>query len=631
LSLLKRLFVIGLSTSVLALLVACGSSEIVIQTVVVEKEVAGETVVETVIVEKEVAGETVVETVVVEKEVVVTPTSVVALPTAIPEKINIPAPKSAIGELVMLPINVAAGIGLNNSGAPEAHMDWGVSEQLFRVEGDDLATPWLAESWDVSSDGLQVTVKIRSGIQFHKGWGELRAEDIAWSINDTNSVTTPTSIHSQAGDLAAFVTSASATDDRTLVINFSAFDPRWNTAFFNMSRAGDSFGIYSKKAFDEKGADWVRDNTISTGPYEVVSWIRQDSAELVATGNHWKENGSIPKIILLDIPEVATRVAMLKTGEADWSEMSVRDIRPLTEAGFGIFSTGNRTGFPVNFAGNYWETNAAKTGEELARPTMVHDQPWIGNPFNPRDNNPAGMDDMEQARLVRTALSMSIDRDLVNEAVYGGLATPYYIGMFHVNSPEWQSKWEVKYDPVAAGKLLDQAGYPLGDDGVRFEMPLYGFSNNRDWAETADSVSGFFDAVGVKTTVVKSVYTIVRPALVGRTNTTPATQSCRSDKLVPWDWVRGEEETSLTRGGFGCHMESPEILRIVRAVAAERDVVKRIALNNELAQYMFDQALKVGVIALPFVTVANPQSISDWPMTLGSSPSNSPEKIKSAR
>ena len=44
---------------------------------------------------------------------------------------------------------------------------------------------------------------VRQGVQFHKGWGELTAADMVWSINSVNAVTTPTSTHSNAGDSQA--------------------------------------------------------------------------------------------------------------------------------------------------------------------------------------------------------------------------------------------------------------------------------------------------------------------------------------------------------------------------------------------------------------------------------------------
>ena len=53
----------------------------------------------------------------------------------------------------------------------------------FRVEGDDFGAPSLVVSWDLEDDFSGVTMNVRQGVQFHKGWGELTAEDMVWSIN----------------------------------------------------------------------------------------------------------------------------------------------------------------------------------------------------------------------------------------------------------------------------------------------------------------------------------------------------------------------------------------------------------------------------------------------------------------
>ena len=593
---------------------------------------AGEVVVETVI----VPGEVVVETVIVPGEKVVETVIVVATPTAVQAPAEarkgtgegVPQPKSKVGTLVMIPETVAPGVGLNRSQAPEMLMHWSVSEQLFRPKGTELVGPWLAESWQMSADGSKATVKIRAGVQFHKEWGELTAGDIAWSLNDTNANTNPESIHGQAGDFAAFMDAAEATDDRTLVLHFNLPEPRWTTLLFNM--AGDAFSIFSKKAFDANGADWMRENIICTGPYEVEEWIQQDRAVLTAVSDHWDKVGEVQTIRLLDVPETAARVAALRTGEADWAELPVREIPALVADGFKTAKTGRQNGVPLNMAGNYWEDTAVKTGEKLPRTTFVHDIPWIGNVWSPDDgDNPAGIDDVEQARLVRWAVALSINRELINESVYAGNATPYYIGMFHPIDPDWDDKWKVDYDPVKANEYLDKAGYAPDKDGVRFDMPIYAITTVRDWGELADVVAGFLGDIGIKTQVIKVAYPIIRPNLVGRTITVPGTQWCRSDVWFPYDWVRGEEETSLTRGGFGCYLESPFILDIVQKVSAEPDPAKRIELNRQLADYMWEQQLKVGVIALPAISAYNTNSIADWPMRPAPfGPSNSPELIK---
>ena len=540
---------------------------------------------------------------------------------------ELPQSEAPAGTLVMIPEGVAPGVGINRSQAPESLMYWGVTEQLFRPEGESLVGPWLAESWTVSSDASQATLKIRSGVQFHQGMGELTAHDIAWSLNDTNAATTPESIHGQAGDFAAFMDEAEATDDRTLVLNFNAPEPRWTTLLFN--QAGDAFGVFSKKVFDERGADWMRENIIGTGPYEVDEWRQSDSATLNATSSHWDKTGEVSTLRLIDVPETVARIAALRSGGADWAVVPVREVAPLVSDGFKTATTGRQSGVPLNMAGNYWETTQVKTGEPITHVTFTHDIPWIGNPHKPDDsNNPAGIDDMEQARLVRWAIAMSIDRTLVNEALYNNNASEYHVGMFHLVDQDWDDKWRIPYDPAEANAMLDRAGYPRDEDGKRFDMPIYAFTSVRDWAEIADTAAGFINELGIETNIIRVAYSIVRPSLVARSTTTPATQWCRSDLWKPYDWVTGEEETSLTRGGFGCHMEIPKILETVQSVAANPDPVERTRLNVALADYLYEQQLKIGIIALPFVSAYNPNSIADWPMRPGpQAPHTSPELI----
>ena len=58
--------------------------------------------------------------------------------------------------------------------------------------------------------------------------------------------------------------------------------------------------------------------------------------------------------------------------------------------------------------------------------------------------------------------------------------------------------------------------------------------------------------------VFKSAYSIIRPGLVGRTNTIPYAGDCdEGSTTIPFDWPHGLTETSRTRGGFGCGIEIP--------------------------------------------------------------------------
>ena len=155
--------------------VGCGGddsaeAEVVIQTVIVEKEVE---------VEKQV-------------EVVVTATPILP-PTATSVPANKPAPpsKQSPGELVWATgKDGGIGGGFNAVNLCCGGKMMSVVETLFKPthEGGP-ATPLLAESWSLDSESsppAYVDVTIQSGIQFHGGYGELTADDLVWNINDTN-------------------------------------------------------------------------------------------------------------------------------------------------------------------------------------------------------------------------------------------------------------------------------------------------------------------------------------------------------------------------------------------------------------------------------------------------------------
>ena len=202
------------------------AGETVIQTVVVEKEVqvAGETVIQTVVVEREVevAGETVVQTVVVEKEVevevevekivekevvkeVVKEVEVMAPePTATASligTIGAPDPKTEGGAAVIGFAGIGQQVGRNANQASDALKNWGVAETLFRRGAADETLPWVATTWTISPDLTTGSVTIQDGIEFRtkdKNYGQLTAEDVAWSMNDANNATN-TTLHPRSG------------------------------------------------------------------------------------------------------------------------------------------------------------------------------------------------------------------------------------------------------------------------------------------------------------------------------------------------------------------------------------------------------------------------------------------------
>ena len=625
----------ALATAVIA---ACSTETIVERTVIVEieREVPGP--VQTVIVERAIKGDEIIveRTVIVERQVevivdrtvVVTQAGIQIIVTAtpIPTATAIPiaplepapAPESPVGTLTFAIFNVGPGVGLHSAQAPvEAMQYWGIGEGLFAMDPGGTIVNRLATGFTLASDLSYVDIDIRSGVKFHnsKGdFGEFGVDDVVWTMNESNANTNPTSIHGQAGDFAALFTEVTKLDEDTARFHFNSFDLRWNGNFLNEQAQGTAF--FSKTAFDTMGQPWMMDNIISTGPYEVVEWVQDDRAVLNKVPyNHWRKNANADIIRMIEVPEPSTRVALLRTGEVDVAgAIPLKDIRPLVESGFKAESI-TRAGrvHQIIFSGNYWESHHAVTGEDLNRigsGYCVHDIPWVG--CNIEGKQPG---DMEDARQVRWALANAIDRDLLAETIIDGFGAVASMEYVDTTAPWFQDRWLIPYDPQSAMDHMANSDWPTGKFtiGIWTGGELGGSSGTN--AEINDAVAGMWLALwpDMDIQVFKSAYSIIRPGLVGRTNTIPYGGDCdEGSTTIPFDWPHGLTETSRTRGGFGCGIEIPEIATTFGKVSLETDPIVRAQLNTVLMDYLYDQMIFAGTVQVPVLVVYNPNSISGW-------------------
>ncbi len=553
-----------------------------------------------------------------------------------------PEPKNAMGNIAFAQSALGCNPGAGSVFCAQYDaVAWGVGEDLFtwRWREDqtvEYAEGQLATGWELASDGLSVVVDIREDVEFHKGWGTMTAEDVAWSYNQVNPLITTHSIAPSASYFSTlFGENAAVASGNTVEYTFAAVDSHWHTYMMN----GNGFVgmvIHPQRAQEENGEDWMRENFVGTGPFQVDEWIRDDRAVFTKSGHHWQFDPSVERIVIQAMPEDATRVAALKTGELDAAELAIKSVPEVIDAGFSTTGSGNASQQGVIFSGNLWETNNALTGEDLNTPAngvYARDIQWIGNPYKPNDGNdpdalacpdgadPTQMDqscgDMEQARLVRWAVAMAIDKETINKHLLNGLGWPVHVGYVDEKSEFWSEAWEYPYDPAMAEEYLDRAGFPRNDSGVRFEMPLFISSGHTGGLgeEIGDAIGGMMTDIGIETEVLKFPYAVYRPGLVNRSATVPRlTSGDDGQTIYPFDWPKGIEESSLSRGGYCMCYETEWISDIYLRVAEENDTEKRIDLNRSYFDLMHFWALKPGVVAVPNLTVYNSNSISEWVM-----------------
>lgn len=354
--------------------------------------------------------------------------------------------------------------------------------------------------------------------------------------------------------------------------------------------------------YDDLGPDDALDTLVMTGPFEADEWIEGNRAVLTRVENHWRATPEVDQLTFIAAPEPSVRASMLRVGDADVASVSSEVIPDLVSEGFKTTGTMGGAELNVSFSGNLWETEQATTGETLPREGLDTSKPWIGDPND--------LEGFERARKVRQAMAMAIDRDAIAEALTGGIGWAHYIPMFNPAMPDFRDEWIVPYDPEGARQLLVEAGYPDGFDAV-----IFGQCCESDRQFTAEAVAGYWSQeLGLDVEVQSYSYTPVwRAGLVERTTSVPHVHACDDGRLPrPWDWPVGITYSSLSRGGFGCGVESDFISEQWLKVAREPDAARRLEMNMEVADHMREMMIGTGVYTIPALIVYNPKSISEW-------------------
>jgi peptide/nickel transport system substrate-binding protein len=200
----------------------------------------------------------------------------------------------------------------------------------------DITTvePALAESWQMASDGMSCTFKLREDARFHSK-RPVSAKDVKWSLDRAVSIGGFATTQMAAGSLEKpeqFV----AVDDRTFRIDFVRRDK------LTMPNLGVTipFVFDSELAIKNSGGDvWAKDylknNVAGSGAYKVESW--KPGTETIYTRNDDWKLGPLPglkRVIARDIPSPSTRRALLERGDADISYgLPPKDFKDLAEGG----------------------------------------------------------------------------------------------------------------------------------------------------------------------------------------------------------------------------------------------------------------------------------------------------------
>ena len=376
-------------------------------------------------------------------------------------------------------------------------LDWAMKRDEYHFLGGYMMPVHvikgaLAESWDISPDGLTYTFHIRKGVHWHNkapmNRRELTADDVVFNFHRMLGIgsgfTEPSTGIGELGQPQW--ESITATDRYTVV--FKLKQPYLRAV--NVITDWYSIAINPPEVIKEHGnmEDWR--NLVGTGPFMLTDYVDGSFFAYSKNPDYWDYDEKFPanrlpyidKLRVQIMTEKSTYLAALRTGKVDFVGWS---------GGSQIAS--------IDLIEKLKQTNP----ELVIYPYSEGNE----NIFTPHVSKPP-FDDIR----VRWALQMALDLETVNNSYfkdYGDTTPMGVIAMdgFYIPFEEWpqEVKKAYTYDPEGAENLLDEAGYPRGSDGIRFKF-VYKHENTMDMSFT-ELIAAYWRKIGVEMEIETINYT----------------------------------------------------------------------------------------------------------------------------
>lgn len=196
-------------------------------------------------------------------------------------------------------------------------------DRLINYDVDNVSDIYggVAESWEISDDGLVFTFKIRQGIEFASG-NPLTADDVVYSLRRVVILNKgPAFILTQFGFTPENVeeTIKKVGDDTVAITLDKPYAPTF-FLYCLTSTAGsvvDMKVVQSNEKDGDMGYAWLKTNYAGSGPYKLKSWKPSETLMYERNDNYWGEKANLKRVIVRHITESSTQRLLLEKGDID--------------------------------------------------------------------------------------------------------------------------------------------------------------------------------------------------------------------------------------------------------------------------------------------------------------------------
>ena len=467
------------------------------------------------------------------------------------------APKSG-GSLVIgrafQPTVQASGLDPNNMAVSSGNVYTAdkIFETLYITDPQGKLQPWLAESYEVSADGMTYTFKLRQGVTFSDG-KPMTADDVVFSIDRARLSKT-----GSMSFLDAAIESISAVDTGTVA--FKLTQP-WApfvsdiSLYANAIVPKDLGGVAPKEFFA---------NPIGTGPFTLKSWAQQGAEITLAKNPNYWQSGKpyVDEVVFKVILDDNQRILQLQSGQ-----VQIVDTVPPSQ---------------------YQSLKTGGTVQANAFPA------WSSDMFFFNEKKPQFAD-----RNVRRAIAYATDTKQIAQATTfrtaegGGSFFAPSLEFYDPNTPV------LAYDIEAAKKELAQSKYPNG-----FKTEILIPTGNQVWAQSAQILQDSLKSIGIEVSINAVDHAAYENNFRGFDYDIMINNAI-NDISDPDEWASFMVDAE--NGGsdsFWTGYNNPDAIQLVRDAAVEMDSAKRGDLYAQVQTIVAGDA--------PYVAITYPPSIYAW-------------------
>lgn len=417
-----------------------------------------------------------------------------------------------------------------------------VVETLVGIDQNGDIVPRLAERWEVAPDGLTITLELRQGVTFHDGT-PFNAEAVKFSLDRVldPEVTVPLRASYDV------ISEVEVVDEHTVRLHLSRPSPALMSAM-----STTAVGIISPASVEAEGNSYTAyQHPVGTGPYVFKEYAPGERVVVEKNPDYWGEKPYYDKVVFQVVPEAATRMSQLLSGQVHMMILPpVSDIPSLQE-----------------------NPNV----EVLLAPSNRTIYIALNN-----------HDEVLSDKRVRQALNYAVDVDAIIENVLFGAATkldapmaPSLFGYCSVGAYD--------YDPDRARQLLAEAGA----EGVTLDFIAPSGRYVQDF-QAAEAIAGYLEDVGINVTL----RTMDWPTYVENI-TQPADQNVLDLHLLGWAPGYLDAQQQMVQFQAGAHppaglatafYTNPEVEDLLARAAQEIDIPTRADLYCQASRLIMDDA-----------------------------------------